>query len=64
MIADKDNVLGISEEEESGSSSSTMSQRIAAICEKHGIPFRDTTLEHEGQVSVRFVPVESPKGEQ
>lgn len=64
MIADKDNVSAISEEEASAFSSLTMSERIAAICKKHGIPFRDTTLEHEGQVSVRFDPAESPKDEE
>lgn len=39
------------------SSTPTLStcQRIVAICKKRGIPLKDTTLEHEGQTSVRFV---------
>ena len=54
MIVDEDHASAISEEEESGSSSLTVSKHIAAICKRRGIAFKDTTLENEGKVSVRF----------
>lgn len=35
---------------------------IEEWCKRHGIPFRDTTLEHEGEATI-FLGVRAPGGD-